>query len=340
MSKADRPSVPSTSSLSPKRSRRRWAGMMGSGPRLMPGFCAVAFSTCTATGSPSQRVGSGSVRGRPSKRKSSPLFRPLGTQRTLRPEARLSARAVSSRAASRWASRSNCISAGSRRARVTVVLTMAISATTTSSSISVKPLRSRAGRTRSSAPPLAGTRGDLRAGKPPRASLPRWGAGWTRPRSAARDRTRGTSLLPGANIGVTAFTAGAAVGAEAVHVHLALHAGVGVLVGVAPGVVGQLVQIGLPVWRRGAGGGLVHQCVQALLGTRVALVVELVELERLHQVVDIGAGRRDAGILGAIEHAGHDQGRQDPDDDEHDQQFDQREAAGEGGATHGRKWKR
>ena len=67
--------------------------------------------------------------------------------------------------------------------------------------------------------------------------------------------------------------------------------------------------------------------LQALLAARIAQVVELVELERLHQVVDVGAGGGDARVVGAIEHVGNDQRREHADDDEHHHQLDQREAA-------------
>ena len=80
---------------------------------------------------------------------------------------------------------------------------MAIKATTTSSSISVKPA---------------------------------WIAG-----AQTRSRLRfSTASLPGADVGVTSFATGAAIGAKAADVDLALHARVGVLVGPAPGSLGSL----------------------------------------------------------------------------------------------------
>src|SRR5262249_16989064 len=148
----------------------------------------------------------------------------------------------------------NCSSVGSRKASEIVALVMAINATTTSSSIRVNPAFRR----------------------PP-----------GRTKTVLVRTAESTGLLPGADVGVAAFAAGAAVGAEAVDVDLTLHARVGVLVGVAPGVVGQLLEVRLPVRRRRARGGLVHQGVQALVTAGIALVVELVELEGLHQVVDV-----------------------------------------------------
>ena len=67
-----------------------------------------------------------------------------------------------------------------------------------------------------------------------------------------------SDLLPAAEIGVFAFATGLAVSAEGQHIHFALHTGVHVLVRAAPWVVGQLVDVGLPVQRRGASRGLDH----------------------------------------------------------------------------------
>ena len=128
------------------------------------------------------------------------------------------------------------------------------------------------------------------------------------------------------SIAVT-FAAGLSVRAQAEDVDLALHPRVEVLVGTTPGVVGELVQVGLPVRGGRPGGGLAYQGLQALLARGEALVVELVELERLHQVVDVGARGGGARVVGAIEHIGHDQRTQHPDDDQHHHEFDQGEAA-------------
>ena len=58
----------------------------------------------------------------------------------------------------------------------------------------------------------------------------------------------------------------------------------------------------------------------------LAVDVAFVELQRLHQVVDVGACRGDARIVGTVQHVGHDQRTQHADDHQHHQQFDQREA--------------
>ena len=82
-----------------------------------------------------------------------------GSQRAGTPEARASARADSSRAASRTASCSSLAAVGSRRARLVTPVAIAMIATTSISSISVKP-RVGARPTRSEAPaePVAPSR--------------------------------------------------------------------------------------------------------------------------------------------------------------------------------------
>jgi len=133
-------------------------------------------------------------------------------------------------------------------------------------------------------------------------------------------------LLPAADVGIVTFAAGLAVGAKGQHIHLALDARVHVLIRTPPGVVGQLVQISFPVgWHRLAGWSC-HQRLQALLGRGVTQVVELVELERLHQIAYIGAGGGYAGVVRTADHVGYDQGCQHTDDGQHYHQLDQGEA--------------
>ncbi len=96
--------------------------------------------------------------------------------------------------------------------------------------------------------------------------------------------------------------------------------------GLAPCVLGQLVEVqGCQLGGIGPDRGLDDQRLQALLGRGVALVVQAVELERLHDVGDVGAGRRAAGVVGAVQHVGHDEGGQHTDDDQHHHQLDQGE---------------
>ncbi|MPM90497.1 hypothetical protein SDC9_137618 [bioreactor metagenome] len=99
------------------------------------------------------------------------------------------------------------------------------------------------------------------------------------------------------------------------------------MIRIAPGVIGQLFQVGLPVLRSGAGGWFGHQRLQALFGRWIALVVEAVELERLVDIGDIGLGRGHARIVGAVQHIGHDKRCQHANDDQHHHQLDQGEAA-------------
>ena len=64
-----------------------------------------------------------------------------------------------------------------------------------------------------------------------------------------------------------------------------------------------------------------------MLARGVALVVEAVELERLVDIGNIGFGSGHAGVVGAVQYIGHDQRRQNADDDQHDHQLDQGKTA-------------
>ena len=75
-----------------------------------------------------------------------------GSQCTARPVPRATERAISSSDTSRTASRSNCEASGSRNAKLATPEAMAISATTSSSSIKVKPRQPLVAGTRSAAP--------------------------------------------------------------------------------------------------------------------------------------------------------------------------------------------
>jgi len=50
-------------------------------------------------------------------------------------------------------------------------------------------------------------------------------------------------------------------------------------------------------------------------------------LERLLQIADVVLASRDAGVIGAVQHIGHDQGGQHTNDEQHHHQLDQGEAA-------------
>jgi hypothetical protein len=128
---------------------------------------------------------------------------------------------------------------------------------------------------------------------------------------------------------VVAFATRLAVGAQAPDIHLAVATWRGVLVGVAPRVVRQALQVAarLPVLRCRATGRLAHQRLQALLGGGVARVIQTVELEALQHGADILLGGHDARLVRAAHHLGHHQRGQhaENDDDHHD--LDQGKAA-------------
>src|SRR4029077_3032600 len=64
-----------------------------------------------------------------------------------------------------------------------------------------------------------------------------------KPHWAARNRR----LLPGSDVGVRAFAAGLAVGAETEDIDLTFDTGIEVLVRTTPWVVGQLFEVGTPI---------------------------------------------------------------------------------------------
>src|SRR2546421_406953 len=66
---------------------------------------------------------------------------------------------------------------------------------------------------------------------------------------SVKPRSRIGLELPGTDVEVSAAAAGLAVGAEREDIHLAVHAGVQVLVRVAPRILRHLVEVGLPVRR-------------------------------------------------------------------------------------------
>src|SRR5205085_5327176 len=209
------------------------------------------------------------------------------SQRTGWPVRRERARADSSSAPRRCASRSSCGPPASRSANATPAEAIATMAITTSSSMRVKPR--------------------------------------ARPRgSGARVAP---ALLPGADVGILAFATRLAVGAERHDVDLALHTRIQVLVGTAPGIVRKLLEVRLPVLRDWPRRRLGDQRLQALLAGGIALVVQLVQLERLHDVVHVRARRSDPRVLRAVQDVGHDEGCEHADDDEDHHQLDQGEAA-------------
>src|SRR5947209_7649833 len=93
--------------------------------------------------------------------------------------------------------------------------------------------------------------------------------------------------LPGTDVEIGTGSARLSVGAEREHIDLAVHAGAKVLVGIAPRILRHLVEIRLPVRRHGRARRLRRERLQTLLVGRIAAVVEVVELERLHDRGDV-----------------------------------------------------
>ncbi len=81
-----------------------------------------------------------------------------------------------------------------------------------------------------------------------------------------------------------------------------------------------------------------------MFGAGEALVVQLVELQRLHEVVDIRLGGGSARVVRPVQYIGHDKGGQHTNDDQHHHQFNQRKTAvlcaGSTGLARGHKWVR
>src|SRR5690606_33395303 len=100
-----------------------------------------------------------------------------------------------------------------------------------------------------------------------------------------------------------------------------------VLVRVAPGILRRRLEILLPVVGDGLHGRPLHERGQALLGGRIAVVVEPILVQRLENVADVVFGGRHAGLVGLVHDAGNDQGRQHAEDHDHHHDLDQRETA-------------
>src|SRR6185369_8533538 len=92
-------------------------------------------------------------------------------------------------------------------------------------------------------------------------------------------------LLPVTDVGVRPFAAGLAVGTEAEDVDFTFDTRVEVLVRTTPWIVGQLFEVGTPIRRNRSRVGLADQRAQALFGRWVALIVQPIQLESLHQIV-------------------------------------------------------
>ena len=98
--------------------------------------------------------------------------------------------------------------------------------------------------------------------------------------------------------------------------------------GLAPRILGQPIEItvGLPVGRQRRQRRPRRQRGESLLGGGVALIVEAIELERGEDRRDVAPRGDDARLVGSLEHARHDERRENPEDHDDDEHFDQREA--------------
>src|SRR5512147_2869781 len=198
---------------------------------------------------------------------------------------------------------------------VTMEMRMPASTMTTSISIKVKPAageRRAAGTTRAGVVVIGNRSGCGRTG-------------------AATGAQAGELQRPGPDVGVGVLAAGLAVGAETEDVDFAPQARVQVLIGVAPGIFGYRTALQVaalfPVHRYRFGRRFGDQRLQALFRRRIAPVVEPVELERLHDRGNVLPRRGDTGVIGAADDPWDDQRGQDPENRDHDHDFDQRESA-------------
>ena len=115
-----------------------------------------------------------------------------------------------------------------------------------------------------------------------------------------------------------------AIGAEREQVDLAAHARLQVLVGIAPGILGQRLDVapGRVVARLGFAGGLADQRFQTLLRRRISVVVELVHVELRFQDPDVLLCLGDACLVGVVHNLGHHDRGQDAENHDHDHDLD------------------
>ena len=138
------------------------------------------------------------------------------------------------------------------------------------------------------------------------------------------------SAVPVADLGVQAVTAELAVGAKGEQV-IARAAGAwhAVLIGIAPGIDGQALEVtvGVPVACRRVAAGLADQGFEPLLAAGVLVVVELVDVQGHGNGLDIALGGGALGLVGTAHDLGHHQGREDPENDHHHHDFNQGKTA-------------
>src|SRR5215472_4222856 len=131
-------------------------------------------------------------------------------------------------------------------------------------------------------------------------------------------------VLPADDVGIDPFTAGLAVGAHADNVRLvaAMLTGEPVNVVHAPRIFGDILRKVRPVPLRRV-GRFDAERDQALFGCGERPRIELVRAQRRLEIVDLGAGSRDFGLVHVAPQFGANQGDEQPDDGHHHQHFDE-----------------
>src|SRR5262249_21202861 len=104
-----------------------------------------------------------------------------------------------------------------------------------------------------------------------------------------------------------------------------------------PGIGWHLLQVavGIPRPWDGRGGGTVHERVEPLRGRGVAAGIHPVEVERLLDALQIRDRLRAPGVVGAAEDLGRDDGREQPQDEDHHHDLEEGESLATPRAHHG-----
>ena len=134
---------------------------------------------------------------------------------------------------------------------------------------------------------------------------------------------------PVADLGIDTIATGLAISTQCVDVDGAMAARIEIDVIIAPRILGQTLQIAAlaPIGRRRIAGGLAHQRLQALIGARIAEVIQPVHIERILNRADVLARLGLAGIVRRAEKLGNGNSGKNTEDDHHHQNLDQGKAA-------------
>src|SRR5690606_17132849 len=151
-------------------------------------------------------------------------------------------------------------------------------------------------------------------------------AAWPTPLLLVRQNL--VQALPVAKVHVRAFATGDAVRAQGIDVELAVLTGAQIPIGIAPGISGYALHVLLPLLRHRIEGGALHQRLQALLAGGVDVVVELVDLQRRLDAIEVGKDGAGARHVGLADELRRNDAHEQSEDDQHHQQFDQAETAG------------